>query len=97
MKFLISIVSTIAVAIIVMNLNTEVRSLITGPAPSGPKTVSVAKAEEENAFVAFWSQSVDAAKMMLGIREPDNRSDLKKLLDRRRKETTPMQGFDLGF
>ncbi|AHD09898.1 hypothetical protein [Phaeobacter gallaeciensis] len=93
MRFILSLVATLIVTVAVLDL-LQVTNLMTlgNRVHRGAKTISVAKPEGGD-----WQQMRDktlkAAKHMLGLDTEPEKSELEQLMERRRKETAPMQTF----
>lgn len=96
MRLILSLVASLAMTVVIVDLTDATQLLIkSGTAQhQGAKTIKLQQEEEEGFFTSAAAKTVRAAKVMLGIRDEEpQKSELQQLMDRRRKETTPKQGF----
>ncbi|MFV1442539.1 hypothetical protein VWX97_13310 [Phaeobacter sp. JH18-32] len=94
MRFILSLVATLIVAVTVLDLMQVTSLMIHGDrAQQGPKTIRLAEPDEGD-WQQMTMKTLDAAKSMLGLNAEPEKSELQKLMERRRKETAPMRSFE---
>lgn len=93
LKYILSFIGTALVSLTLWQLQGEISSLMVGGTQQqGAKTISL-KEDEKGEFAQMIDNAVPVVRHMLGMGPAENRSDLEKLMDRRRKETSNTQGF----
>ena len=80
--FIVSICTSIAVAMTVTDLQSQVHSLLLGEEEPQHRTVSL-KPQEDPSLL---DKGLDTLAAMFGVSREEPKSDLQQLMDRRRKE-----------
>lgn len=95
MKVIIGTFTTLAVLGMVLAMQEDTRMVLTSAfsKPTGAKTVKVAAPEEENEFARLMRHTTNGVMHLFGIERKPEKSELQKLMEKRRKETSQVGHF----